>query len=556
MLLGGLVPALLGVTPAYSQGFMVQPMIMQANPSPANSIDLPLKINNTAVDGPRTVDLRLVDLSQDEQGVWRLVENGSGIDLAGHESSLPWTSLSATRVEIKPDQPASVTVTLKPPSSARGFYFAGIVVETPIPDNPVGVVVRTRFFIPLIIEIRGRSVRQQVALSDVSMAFQSDPGLQPTTIADMVVSNKGQTYSRVRGELTIESQSGKQWRVVTRVPVYEKGIIPGVTLKLGGDLERRLPSGTYRLRADLFVDGRRVSPLERVIQFVGDPKATVAFDSTLVLKPGSIDLKVAPGATRTAVLAVENASDDPVKIEMSSRTPRGLVGVQMGDVVGAALSAEPWTKIEPSSFTLRPGGRQNVRVFSSVPADGVTYPNYYADLVLAGTYADGQSAGETVSTIHLANAELKSTPQGQIEKLSLAEGDDSKFVVQLVFDNIGDVDFVPQATAILAAPSGAQLASVTLAGDTQTLLPLGRRSFSGEMDFSNLEPGEYKIVASIRSGNTSLTTQAYPVTVGAEQFVGPNGATKSVPTVDLAQSDGASGANVDASMEGDVALGK
>ena len=46
-------------------------------------------------------------------------------------------------------------VRLKPPANARGYYFAGIVAETPIPENATGVVVRVRFLIPLIIEIAG-----------------------------------------------------------------------------------------------------------------------------------------------------------------------------------------------------------------------------------------------------------------------------------------------------------------------------------------------------------------------------------------------------------------
>ena len=83
----------------------------------------------------------------------------------------------------------------------------------------------------------------------------------------MSIANSGQTFSRVRGDLTVERQNGGRWRVVTRVPVKERGIIPGVTLNLGGDLERRLPSGAYRLRADLFVDGRRVAPMQKTIEF-------------------------------------------------------------------------------------------------------------------------------------------------------------------------------------------------------------------------------------------------------------------------------------------------
>src|SRR5690606_38204566 len=120
---------------------------------------------------------RLVDLSQDDQGTWRLVEPGSGINLGSHASSVSWTALSEDSVEIAPQQPAVVTVRLRPPADARGYYFAGIIAEAPVSDTPAGgVVVRVRFLIPRIIEIRGRSVRQNVSLNDVSMAYRKDPG--------------------------------------------------------------------------------------------------------------------------------------------------------------------------------------------------------------------------------------------------------------------------------------------------------------------------------------------------------------------------------------------
>ena len=294
---------------------------------------------------------------------------------------------------------------------------------------------------------------ERIALKDVSMTYRTDAGRPPTTTAAMTIANSGRTFSRVRGEMTVERQSEGRWRVVTRFPVKERGIIPGVTLKLGDDLKRRLPSGSYRLGADLFVNGRRAH-MEKIVQFVGDPAATVAYDATLLLKPSAIDMKVVPGATRTTILSIENTSSDPVKIEMRARTPRGLLGVQMGDLVGTDLSAEPWTKIEPSSFTLRGNGHQNVRVVSTVPETGVTYPNYYADLVLDGKYADGQSAGETSSTIHLDNAAIKSVPDGAIERVSMSEGDNSKFIAQLRFANIGNVDFTPSADVSVLTAQG------------------------------------------------------------------------------------------------------
>jgi hypothetical protein len=537
------------VGPAGAQGFMVRPMTMRVNPLPRQTIELPLEINNTAIDGPRTIDLRLVELSQDDQGTWRLVEPGSKADLSGHQSSLQWTSLSEDSVSIAPQRPASIMVKLTPPPNARGAYFAGIVAETPMPANPVGVMIRTRFLIPLIIEIRGRTVREHIGVTDVGMTYRTDTGGAPTTNAAMTVINSGQTYSRVRGELTVERQNGQQWRVVTRVPIKERGIIPGVTLKLGADLERRLPSGPYRLRGELFVDGRRVTPLEKIIQFQGDPRATVAYDATLLLRPSVVDMKVVPGATRTTILSIENTSASPVKIEMGSRTPHSLIGVQMGKIVGSQLSAEPWTRIEPSSFTLRPNGRQNVRVISSVPKDGVDHPNYYADLVLDGTYPDGQSAGETFSTVHLDNMEIKSTVAGAIERASLSQADNGNDILQIQFANIGDVDIMPTASVSVASSEGALVASAILSGDNDALLPLGQRNFSGELDLAKLKPGDYTLMPAVRIGNKTSVSHKYVLSVKNEEYTGSDGKKIEVPSVSLSEPE-----KTAASAEGDVSM--
>lgn len=514
---------------------------MRANPLPRQTIELPLEINNTAIEGSRTIDLRLVELSQNDHGTWQLVEPKSKTDLSGHQSSLRWTSLSAKRVTIAPHKPAKIMVKLTPPPNARGAYFAGIVAETPMPKNPVGIMVRTRFLIPLITEIRGRTVREHVGVTDVSMIYAANQAGAPTTTAEMDITNSGQTFSSVRGNLTIERKNGEQWRVVTRLPIKGIGIIPGVTLKLGGDLQRRLPSGTYRLRADLFVDGRRVAPMRKVIEFKGDPKATVAYDATLVLRPSMVEMKVVPGATRTTILSIENTSASPVKIKMRSRTPRSLIGVEMGKVIGRDLSAEPWTKIEPSTFTLRPNGRENVRVVSSVPRKGVAYPNYYADLVLNGEYPDGQSAGETFSTVHLDNMALKSMAKGVIEHASLAEADDSNYVVQLRFGNIGNVDFKPTARISVVSSQGALLVMKDLSGEDDSLLPLGQRTFSGEVNLSKLKPGNYPMVASVRVGDDEIVTRKYILSVKTEEFTSSDGRKVEMPSVSLRKSPAKNG---------------
>lgn len=478
------------------QGFMVKPMRMEGMAPAGQAIDMLLEVRNIEGTRPVVVDLRLVELSQTIDGGWRLIEPGSE-DTSALLSSREWATLSADRVVVEPMAPAEITARLNVPASARGVYFAGVVAETPVPENATGITVRVRFLIPVIVNIQGRPVRQQVVLDDAAMTYKAEPGAVPTTTAHLRIENRGRTFSRVRGTLRIERESDGLWRPVTTVNVPERGIIPGVAIELGDDLRRRLPTGDYRLRGEIYVDGRRVAPIEKEIAFVGDPDADIpAYDTTLQLTPGLLDLDVAPGATRTTVVRVENPGDDPVNVAMVAAIPRVLAGVEMGDLKGVDYSAAAWTEIRPAAFTIAPGRWQNVRVVSRVPRNGAIHPHYYADLILNGTYPDGQSAGETRSTVHLANREGETIVDGIVEQLQLAEGDKpAEFIVQVRLANVGNVGVSPQARALVLNPQGRAERSVILSGDEGPLLPLGKRIFSGELSLEGLEPGYYALRA-------------------------------------------------------------
>ncbi len=527
--------AFLSTASASSQGFMVRPMRMEAAPAPGQVVDIPLEIRNTASDGPREIDVRMVELTQARDGAWQLIEPDAGADVAGLPSSFQWTELTATRLQIAPMQPAFVTVRLRPPANARGAYFAGIIAETPLPETVQGVVVRVRFLIPVIIEIANRPVRQQVVLADVSMTRVVAEGKPATTMAALHIANRGRTFSRVRGELRVERLSEGRWLPVTRINIAERSIIPGVTLELGEDLARRLPSGRYRLRGDLFVDGRRVAPLEKEIDFEGDPTVdAVAFDTALLLSPAMVRMELVPGGTRTTTLQIENPGTDPVLVRMAATTPRGLVGVEMGEIQGISFSAEPWTAIQPAEFTIRPGGRQNVRVVSRLPREGADHPHYYADLTLTGTYADGQSAGQTRSMIDLVNRQVDPAPEAMIDQFGLSEGDQpGHYYVEARLTNIGNVHLEPTARVYLLTPQGVQALGQPLSGDEGMLLPLNKRTYSAEIDLSALEPGFYALRANVALSPENEVVEQVVVQVDREEQRGPAGEVILVPRVTL-----------------------
>lgn len=478
---------------------MVEPMRMDVSASAGSAVEVPLTIRNTSGNAPRDIELTLVELSQHANGAWSFRPTGSVTETEAQQSSLDWTSISDSVVEIAPLEPAEIMVRLEPPRNARGAYFAALLAETPAPEEGTpGVSVRMRFLIPIIIEIQGRSVRQNVELEDLVMTYDGADGRAPTTNARLRITNAGETFSQVTGNLRIERRSGERWRLVTRFETRERSIIPGMTLELGQDLERRLPSGTYRLRGELTVDGRGVPPLQQEIEFEGDPNVdALAYDTELRLSPEMVLMDVVPGATRTTILRIENPGEDTVTVDLAAATPRGLMGVRMGELIGAELSAEPWTTVRPAQFTLRGGANQNVRVISSVPSEDGLHANYYADLTLAGRYADGQSAGTQSSVIHLVNRAAETARQGVIETLSLAEAAPNLFAVQARFVNTGNTHVAPLGQVVVTTPQGQTVRSASLSGAEGMLLPLGERVFGGEIDFSDVEPGMYALRASV-----------------------------------------------------------
>jgi hypothetical protein len=518
--------------PVLAQGFMVKPMRLEAAPRPSSVVELPVQVWNTSGESARDVELKLVELSQSSIGTWKVVDPGQD-PLVGHSSALSWTSIADSRVTIDPLQPIEFMVRLQPPSDARGAYFVGVVIEEPRPEGATGITVRTRFLVPLIIQIQGRTVRQKIALQDGGMLYgPSDVPGEMTTSAFVEVVNSGQSYSRLKGSVRIDRRDGDEWRSVTRVDLDERSIIPGVTLQLGRDLQRHLPSGTYRIHGELLVDGRRIAPFEKELEFEGDPATSaIAYDTSLMLDPALIDVEIVPGATRTTVLTIENPGSEAVSVDIASIVPKGLVGVEMGTFRGTDVSAAEWTSVRPSAFTLRPGRTQRVRVVSSVPKGELLHPNYYADLVLTGTYPDGQSAGETRSTIRLANDAAETVVNGSISSVTMAEGDAAKFVVQVRFVNAGNIHLTPTAQVALLTPQGGSVLGSRLEGEARPLLPLGRRDFSGELDFSGVEPGSYVLRSVVSIGDGRDVVKQMVATV--ELATDGEGTTETVPVVTL-----------------------
>ena len=504
---------------AHGQGFMVKPMKMEFTARAGQTVETVLELRNAGADEAKTLELKLVELSQGSDGSWQIIEAGSAVDTSKLPSCLKWVKLSADTVTVEPLKMAPITVSVKAPPTARGFYLAGLIAQVKPKPAEKGITIVVRFMIPILLEIEGRPERQQIQLADAGLVFRKAGANVPAaTFVSMGIANEGRTYSRIKGSVKVVYFSNGRWRPVSTAEIQEKGIIPGAKLSLPADLQRRLPSGKYKLTATLYVDGRRLKPLEKEIDFEGDPAVTrLAVDTALMLDPAELTIAGSPGGMRTAVLKVENASEDAVEISALSATPASLRGVALGELKGDDLSCAEWLEVSPAKFTLRAGGKQNIRVIAKMPKAEKMHANYYGLVCLRATYADGQGAGETKTLVCVANKGVEGKPAAQAAKMTLAATEGAKYAVQARFANIGNVHFKPKCRAVVVTGQGQSVTEIELAGEEGLMLPLETREFSGVLDFEKVEPGTYALKAVMDCGGGQGAVEQMPIRVTVEE---------------------------------------
>lgn len=505
---------------AGAQGFQVRPLFVDGEVPPGSDVVIPIEITPTSQLDGRTIEIDVVQLAQSPEGAFRAV--------AFDPETVPDRS-AATWIEVPSDvtlaarEPSLIEVNLRVPFAARGSYAAGLLLSAPPPEGAEGLRLTLRVLVPIILGIEGRPTRQDVRLSDAGLRYRmpdapdsgDDDGLPLSTLVDALIENNGGTFSSLRGDLWLDvKDESDAWRQVRRVDIPATRLLPETAISLPVDLGRLLPSGDYRVRGELYVDGRRTTPLRREIVFQGHPDVqALATDIDLQIEPSVFEYDYRPGATRSGRIAVTNPAIDPVEVRIDVALPDSMAGRASATVRDTDLSAAEWLEVQPANFVLRPGQTRNLRLVARFPDAEPAHQNYYAALSLVADYLDGQRAGAATGLVEVTR------PAGQDRAELVAEparlsttGRASEYAVTLRATNVGNVLLRPRVEVRVLDAQGAPVQTAELVSDVDgPLMPLAARSFGGTLDAADLPDGDLLLLTLVRSDGAEVAELVQPL---------------------------------------------
>jgi len=497
-------------------------MTVEADVPTARQLVIPIEITGTAGLEERIVDLEIAHLGQGPTGAWAMTPLGEPAPT--EFTAAEWLTVPAS-ITVPTASTVRVDVQAELPRFARGTYAAALLISTRPPVNEeANLRLSVRFLIPIILTVQGRPVRQDIQLTGAALELvdDADPSLTPeeaaetrSTFLNVDINNRGATYSRISGDIFIDyAKEADRWQQVRTVSFDDRRILPGIDLSLPIDLERRLPEGNYRIRGELFVDGRRTLPLRQEIFFEGDPDVTdIAAELSLRLDPDVFEFEYVGGATRAGVITVENPGIEPITVDIGVMLPEDMGGRATRELRGESLSAAQWVEVMPRSFTLRPSQSRNVRLVARFPLEELEFENYYAALSLDGRYSDGQKAGEAQGFVEISR-NRGDDPGAVFQAYSLSADDTiDKYVLSTRIANVGNVLLEPSVQYQLINEDAAIVLESRLStADGDVLMPLASRSFGGVLSMDGLVPGDYALQTRVISGGETVARYAYAVT--------------------------------------------
>jgi len=502
---------LLGLAGAvHGQGFLVSPARMEFAPQTGDEMTQNLTIRNTSTFA-MTVTVTPNLLGQTPVGLSNPLEpNIRTPETTALRPCYDWMKIEQQRVVVPALDRAIIPVKLTVPRNARGFYSAVLVLDSVPPEDTEEERARltVRFLVPVLVDVQGPLARERLILGDMGMDYRERTALLPAdSICHVKVQNAGETCLQLQARVSVEALVDGRWYKVTDATPFGFLILPGVTLDIPHALGRRLPSGHYKVRTALWMNGREKTRGEREIDFVGDPTAKLPFDVPLIVTPAQLDVKTLPGSLRTVIVTLENPTAQAVQVAAWAAFPPELKGVALGNVRGDEFDCSAWMRVDPATVELPGNSRQNIKITFLPPKGKVLQPNCYANIDMKVITPDGQTVGAlSVPVWAQTSAEADLEPAIQKRLLTISQEDGDMYAVNALFENIGNVHFLPEVSIRLLTQSGRAIQVNKLDTNITRVLPLGRPQYTGALDFSTVNPGAYVIWAMLTAGGKQVNS--------------------------------------------------
>lgn len=224
-------------------------------------------------------------------------------------------------------------------------------------------------------------------------------------------------------------------------------------------------------------------------------------------------MKAVPGSRHSTVVLITNPSEETIQVDCRVAPPPELVGLIRGGQNAEQFSCAPWVQVTPAQFTLRGGQARNVRLDAMLPAQRDALPDYYANLSIRSTFADGQSGGNMQVPIWVQNTKGSAVAKVLPVTLTIAQQEGNAYAVSGKFVNAGTIHLTPAVKANLVTSTGRVISVQPLQASTSQMLPLTMPEFSGTLDFTKVPEGTYSIRAVLTYGEKAEESISIPVKV-------------------------------------------
>jgi len=476
-------------------GFHVQPSRISFEIAPGKTAATMVHIRNLQQGEEGSLVIELLDVKQGDNGKISLIADAEdGTFSAGARSCRSWIRIEEKDFRIPPGSAKELEILFDIPPMATGDYFGLIGIRSVPKDDQKMVSLAVRLVVVVEISVTGRTPARRVELTGVNIgSLASTDDLPARDIVTVSVINSGEVASRLAGTVTVFELLGDKTRRVASIPVSSTRAIPGSSFNLVLEAPRRLPTGRYRVIAEIRVDEQRLPTFSRDIDFIGDPSVTsVEPDGIVVLEPGLIEVIGVPGSKRKRFVLVKNDGTEPVTITMRLNTVESLKAVVMGSVKGTQLDCAGWVSLNPAEFELSPGMTKRVAVDCEFPGVGSLRPCSYATVNLEATFMDGPLATRTSALVVARNAKAQPKVQIELSKASLAIGEGDEYSVNIEYVNTGEKELhITWGARVQDMARNRSYYDVVFAENEEPLLPLETSAAHGRLLTDSIEPGEY-----------------------------------------------------------------